>query len=139
MRSGGAKEVLPLPRCTSSALRAVRPTCEFLCLFVCLSVCQCGLVGFVPLHRAQRARLQRLEKETREMEKSMEAHRHAQAKIAELEKTNKKLQKQTHADRKEIIRLKEELQSFKTKVRCSLTSSRSIVLYCLTIAILYSG
>ena len=84
---------------------------------ICLSVSVDWWV-LVSLHRAQRARLQRLEKETREMEKSMEAHRHAQAKIAELEKTNKKLQKQTHADRKEIIRLKEELQSFKTKVWC---------------------
>lgn len=60
--------------------------------------------------------MQRLEKETREFEKTLEAYRHAQAKNTELEKTNKKLQKQTHADRKEIIRLKEELQSFKTKV-----------------------
>lgn len=50
------------------------------------------------------------------MEKTMETLRHSQAKVTELEKTNKKLQKQTHADRKEIVRLKEELLSFKSKV-----------------------
>ena len=56
---------------------------------------------------AQRAKLNRLEKETREMEKSMEALRHAQAKVSELEKTNKKLYSQSHSDRKEIIKLRE--------------------------------
>ena len=50
------------------------------------------------------------------MEKSMEALRHAQAKSAELEKNNKKLQEQVLAGRREIVRLKEELQIFKTKV-----------------------
>ena len=68
------------------------------------------------MHRASRAKLQRLEKETREMEKSMEALRHAQAKSSELEKTNKKLQEHALTGRKEIARLKEELQVFKTKV-----------------------
>ena len=67
-------------------------------------------------HRASRAKLQRLEKETREMEKSMEALRHAQAKCSELEKTNKKLQEHALGGRKEIARLKEQLQVFKTKV-----------------------
>ena len=38
-----------------------------------------------------------------------------QAKVAELERTNKKLYDQTHADRKEIICLKEEMQSYKNK------------------------
>ena len=56
---------------------------------------------------AQRAKLNRLEKETREMEKNMEALRHAQAKVAELEKTNKKLYTQNHSDRKDIIKLRE--------------------------------
>lgn len=65
---------------------------------------------------ASRAKLQRLEKETREMEKSMEAFRHSQAKMAELEKTNKKLQEQTHVDRKENVKLKEELQALKAKI-----------------------
>ena len=50
------------------------------------------------------------------MEKSMEALRHAQAKSAELEKNTKKLQEQVLAGRREIVRLKEELQIFKTKV-----------------------
>jgi hypothetical protein len=50
------------------------------------------------------------------MEKSMEALRHAQAKSAELEKNNKRFQEQVLAGRKEIARLKEELQVFKTKV-----------------------
>ena len=61
--------------------------------------------------------MQRLERQTKEMEKQMEAYRHSQAKVAELERTNKKLYDQTHADRKEIIRLKEEMQSYKNKVR----------------------
>lgn len=56
---------------------------------------------------AQRAKLHRLEKETREMEKSMEALRHSQAKVAELEKTNKKLYSQNHSDKKDIIKLRE--------------------------------
>ena len=68
------------------------------------------------LCRASRAKLQRLEKETQEMEKTMEALRHTQAKCSELEKGSKKLMEQTHTDRKEIIRLKEELQSTKAKV-----------------------
>ena len=49
----------------------------------------------------------RLEKEARELEKTMEQLRHAQAKVSELEKTNKKLYSQTHTDRKEIIKLRE--------------------------------
>lgn len=65
---------------------------------------------------ASRAKLQRLEKETREMEKSMEALRHSQAKCAEFERMNKKLQEQTHSDRKEIIKLKEELHGNRAKV-----------------------
>ncbi|XP_019849313.1 PREDICTED: girdin-like [Amphimedon queenslandica] len=64
---------------------------------------------------AQRAKLNRLEKETREMEKNMEALRHAQAKVAELEKTNKKLYTQNHSDRKDIIKLREELEMLKVK------------------------
>ena len=67
--------------------------------------------------RAAKAKMQRLERQTKEMEKQMEAYRHSQAKVAELERTNKKLYDQTHADRKEIIRLKEEMQSYKNKVR----------------------
>jgi hypothetical protein len=64
---------------------------------------------------ASKAKVQRLEKERREMEKAIEGFRKSQAKLAELEKTNKKLQEQTHADRREVIRLKEELLVFKTK------------------------
>ncbi len=66
--------------------------------------------------RASRAKLQRLEKETRELEKSIEALRHYQAKCGELEKMNKKLQSQAHTDRREIIRLKEEVQGSRSKV-----------------------
>ena len=44
------------------------------------------------LHRASKAKVQRLEKERREMEKTIEGFRKSQAKLAELEKTNKKLQ-----------------------------------------------
>ena len=65
--------------------------------------------------RASKAKVLRLEKETREMEKTVEALRHAQAKGAELEKTNKKLHAQTHNDRKEIIKLKEENEVLKVK------------------------
>ncbi len=68
------------------------------------------------LSRASRAKLQRLEKETRELEKSIEALRHYQAKCGELEKMNKKLQSQAHTDRREVIRLKEEVQGSRSKV-----------------------
>jgi len=74
---------------------------------------QC-IIGFG--YRASRAKLQRLEKETRELEKSIEGLRHYQAKCVELEKTNKKLQSQAHTDRREIIRLKEEIQGARTKI-----------------------
>lgn len=63
-----------------------------------------------------RAKVQRLEKETRELEKSIEALRHYQAKCGELEKMNKKLQSQAHTDRREIVRLKEEVQGGRAKV-----------------------
>ena len=56
---------------------------------------------------AQRAKLSRLEKEKKEMEKSVETARHVQAKVAELEKTNKKLYTQSHSDKKDLIKLKE--------------------------------
>ena len=48
-----------------------------------------------------------MEKEARELEKTMESLRQSQAKAAELEKANKKLYDQTHKDRKEIIKLRE--------------------------------
>ena len=50
------------------------------------------------------------------MEKTMEALRHTQARCSEQEKINKKLTEQTHAHMKEIVKLKEELQSNKAKV-----------------------
>ena len=40
--------------------------------------------------------MQRLEKERREMEKTIEGFRRSQAKLVELEKTNKKLQVHVH-------------------------------------------
>ena len=54
------------------------------------------------------------------MEKNVEALRHTQAKIAELEKTNKRLYEQGHEDKKEVIKLKEEVEILKVKVlrRC---------------------
>lgn len=76
----------------------------------------CFSLSSVP-SRASRAKLQRLEKETQEMEKTMEALRHTQAKCSELAKANRKLMEQTHGDQREIIRLKEELQGSKAKVR----------------------
>ena len=57
--------------------------------------------------RAAKARLQRLEKETKEMEKSLETLRHSQAKLAEMERINKKLNSQSHEDKKELFKLKE--------------------------------
>lgn len=66
--------------------------------------------------RASKAKLKRLEKETQEMEKTMEALRHTQAKCSELEKGSKKLMEQTHVDRKVIIKLTEQLQSSKAKL-----------------------
>ena len=68
------------------------------------------------LYRVAKAKLLRLEKETREMEKNVEALRHSQAKIAELEKTNRRLYEQGHEDKKEVIKLKEEVEILKVKV-----------------------
>ena len=50
------------------------------------------------------------------METTKESLRHHQAKVTELEKTTKKLNKQAHTDKREIIRLKEEVEVYKTKV-----------------------
>ena len=57
--------------------------------------------------RASKAKVLRLEKEARELEKTTESLRQSQAKAAELDKANKKLYSQTHTDRKEIIKLRE--------------------------------
>ena len=59
------------------------------------------------VYRASKAKVLRLEKEARELEKTTEALRQSQAKSAELEKANKKLYTQNHTDRKEIIKLRE--------------------------------
>ena len=80
----------------------------------CVHVCSCTC-------RATKAKLQRLERELKELEKTKESLRHSQAKFAELEKTTKKLNKQSHLDKKEIIRLKEEIELYKTKVHVSST------------------
>ena len=64
------------------------------------------------------------------MEKSLDALRHSQAKCSELERTSKKLQEQTHADRKEIVRLKEELQAVKSKVSCCCCTASVCVCEC---------
>lgn len=69
-----------------------------------------------PLHpRANKAKVIRLEKEAKEMEKAVESMRHAQAKCVELEKINKKLHTQTHMDRREIIKVREEVEVLKVK------------------------
>ena len=78
--------------------------------------CACFMISFLVPLRASRVKLQRLEKETQEMEKTMEALRHMQAKCSEQGKINKKLMEQTHSYRKEIIKLKEGLHSNKAKV-----------------------
>ena len=73
------------------------------------------------------------------MEKSLDALRHSQAKCSELERTSKKLQEQTHADRKEIVRLKEELQAVKSKVSCCCTVSVcvcvSVIAVCVSVCV----
>lgn len=51
------------------------------------------------------------------MEKTIESLRHSQAKVTELEKINKRLHEQSHLDKKELVKVKEELQSYKSKVR----------------------
>ena len=61
-------------------------------------------------------KLQRLEKETRELGAARESLRHAQAKMTELEKTNRKLLGQKNTNQKEIVRLREELHAVKAKV-----------------------
>ena len=50
------------------------------------------------------------------MEKNVESLRHTQAKLTELEKTNKRLYEQGHEDKKEVIKLKEEVEILKVKV-----------------------
>ena len=57
--------------------------------------------------RAAKVKLQRLEKEQKEMEKSLESLRQAKAKAEEVEKTNKKLNDQAHEYRMVIVKLKE--------------------------------
>ena len=50
------------------------------------------------------------------MEKTIESLRHSQAKVTELEKINKRMHEQSHLDKKELVKVKEELQSYKSKV-----------------------
>lgn len=53
-------------------------------------------------------KLLRLEKENRELERSLQVLKQSSQRVsAEMEKTNKKLTAQIHADKKEIARLKE--------------------------------
>ena len=66
----------------------------------------------IPPCRASKAKVLRLEKEAREMERTLEAFRHSQAKMAELEKMNKKLYSNAHIDKREIIKLKEVWKTF---------------------------
>ena len=77
-----------------------------MCTSTCTCTCTCTHV-FHAWSRASKAKVLRLEKEARELEKTMESLRQSQAKAAELEKANKKLYAQTHTDRKEIIKLRE--------------------------------
>ena len=102
------REVLVKGNCLSGALCSATSTC------------------LVTSLRASRVKLQRLEKETRELEAARESLRHAQAKVKELEKTQKRLLEQKNASQKETVRLKEELQAVKAKVRSvgSLLSSQ---------------
>ena len=82
-------------------------------MYMCTHVYTCIHVHFVHVClcavwcRASKAKVLRLEKEARELEKTTESLRQSQAKAVELEKANKKLYGQTHADRKEIIKLRE--------------------------------
>lgn len=67
-------------------------------------VVQCSPSLSVP--RAARAKLQRLEKQNHQLEKTVATLRHAQAKAEELEKANKRLNGAAHDSRREIIKLK---------------------------------
>ena len=55
----------------------------------------------------------------------MESLRHSQAKVTELERSNKKLNEKLHGNMREMIKLKEEIQGYKSKVY----SSKCIILY----------
>ena len=63
-------------------------------------------VSPLSVSRAARAKLQRLERENHQLEKTVATLRHAQAKAEELEKANKKLHGGAHDSRREIIKLK---------------------------------
>lgn len=70
-------------------------------------VCHALLVSVsLSVSRAARAKLQRLERENHQLEKTVATLRHAQAKAEELEKANKKLHGGAHDSRREIIKLK---------------------------------
>lgn len=78
--------------------------------WVVSSIRSCAVVAALfsapPVSRAARAKLQRLEKENHQLEKTVATLRHAQAKAEELEKANKKLHGGAHDSRREIIKLK---------------------------------
>ena len=60
------------------------------------------------MYRANHTKLLRLERDNRELERSLEVERETSArKSSEMEKMNRKLTATIHADKKEIARLKE--------------------------------
>ena len=69
-------------------------------------ICTTGQCPPLSVSRAARAKLQRLERENHQLEKTVATLRHAQAKAEELEKANKKLHGGAHDSRREIIKLK---------------------------------
>ena len=63
---------------------------------------------FMHTHRANQTKLLRLERDKRELERSLQVLKLSSEKAgAEMEKMNRKLTAQIHADKKEIARLKE--------------------------------
>ena len=75
-------------------------------LYFVASVMHHWSVSPLSVSRAARAKLQRLERENHQLEKTVATLRHAQAKAEELEKANKKLHGGAHDSRREIIKLK---------------------------------
>ena len=65
----------------------------------------CESLIYLIMYRAAKAKVQRLEKEVREMHRIIDDLRQSKAKGEELTKANKKLNDQVHQDRKEIIKL----------------------------------
>lgn len=94
-------------RYTSAYAHACLHSSVMHCMYTLVThVVGCSMFPSLPVSRAARAKLQRLEKENHQLEKTVATLRHAQAKAEELEKANKRLNGAAHDSRREIIKLK---------------------------------